>query len=64
MREALSKVLQQTQHTEEEHGQVDRILAAAFYRGRPLQAGSSAKVVCLTERRTEARPFLVAEDRS
>ena len=47
MRDALSKVLG---HHEEEAG-IDRILAAAFFRKRPLQAGASARVVHLADRR-------------
>jgi len=33
--------------------QVDRVLAAAFFRTRPLQAGSVATVVSLDARRRE-----------
>ncbi len=47
MRDALSNVLGQN---EDDIG-VDRILAAAFFRKRPLQAGSSAHVVLLADRR-------------
>jgi hypothetical protein len=52
MRDALSNVLGQP----EEDGGVDRILEAAFFRKRPLQAGSSAQVVLLAERRRAASP--------
>ena len=51
MRDALSNVLGQ----EEEEAGVDRILEAAFFRKRPLQAGSSAHVVLLADRRRPAR---------
>ena len=51
MRDALSNVLGQ----EEEEAGVDRILQAAFFRKRPLQAGSSAHVVLLADRRRLAR---------
>ena len=51
MRDALSNVLG---HQEVEAG-VDRILAAAFFRKRPLQAGSSAHVVLLADRRPSTR---------
>ena len=47
MRDALSNVLGQ----QEEEAGVDRILQAAFFRKRPLQAGSSAHVVLLADRR-------------
>ena len=47
MRDALSNVLGQ----EEEEAGVDRILQAAFFRKLPLQAGSSAHVVLLADRR-------------
>ena len=47
MRDALSNVL----GDQEEEAGVDRILQAAFFRKRPLQAGSSAHVVLLAERR-------------
>jgi hypothetical protein len=58
MRDALSKVLC---HDEEEAG-VDRILAAAFFRKRPLQAGSSAQVVLLADRRSAAKREMTATD--
>lgn len=51
MRDALSNVLGQ----QEEEAGVDRILQAAFFRKRPLQAGSSAHVVHLANRRPDAR---------
>lgn len=50
MRDALSKVLESSSLVNSEES-VDRILAAAFFRKRPLQAGSSAHVVLLAERR-------------
>jgi len=50
MRDALSNVLGQ----QEEEAGVDRILQAAFFRKRPLQAGSSAQVVLLADRRVRA----------
>jgi hypothetical protein len=54
MRESLAKVLEpDPSEVRVDHG-VDRILAAAFFRRRPLQAGSSAHVVLLAERRTPA----------
>ncbi len=50
MRDALSKVLG---HEEQEmDAGVDRILQAAFFRKRPLQAGSSAHVIHLADRRS------------
>ena len=52
MRDALSNVLGQ----QEEEAGVDRILAAAFFRKRPLQAGTSAHVVLLADRRQQAAP--------
>jgi len=50
MRDALSNVLGQ----DEEDTGVDRILEAAFFRKRPLQAGTSACVIHLAERRQAA----------
>jgi hypothetical protein len=47
MRTVLSSALEPSH---EEPG-VDRILAAAFFRKRPLQSGSSAEVVDLETRR-------------
>lgn len=51
MRDALSNVLG---HLEAD-ASVDRILATAFFRKRPLQAGSSAHVVLLADRRASSR---------
>ena len=51
MRDALSNVLGQ----QDEEAGVDRILQAAFFRKRPLQAGSSAHVVLLADRRRQGR---------
>lgn len=51
MRDALSNVF----GDQEEEAGVDRILAAAFFRKRPLQAGSSAHVVLLADRRASRR---------
>ena len=51
MRDALSDVLGTGQ---DDDAGVDRILAAAFFRKRPLQAGSSAHVVLLADRRPRA----------
>ena len=48
MRNVLSRALEPSL---EESG-VDRILAAAFFRKRPMQSGSSAEVVDLETRRT------------
>lgn len=49
MRDALSNVLGQSEDAVEVD--VDRILQAAFFRKRPLQAGTSARVVLLADRR-------------
>jgi hypothetical protein len=48
MRDALSNVLGE----EDAEESVTRILAAAFFRKRPLQAGSSAHVVPLADRKS------------
>jgi hypothetical protein len=53
MKEALAKAL--TTGDERIDNQVDRILATAFFRPRPLQAGSVATVVSLDARRTDVR---------
>lgn len=58
MRDALSNVLG---HQEVEAG-VDRILAAAFFRKRPLQAGSSAHVVLLADRRPSSSRATTARE--
>jgi hypothetical protein len=47
MKDALAKALVQVRGEEA----VDRIMAASFFRPRPLQAGASAAVVRLDERR-------------
>jgi hypothetical protein len=47
MKDALTKVLVQAS----DDTSVDRILAASFFRSRPLQAGTVADVVSLEERR-------------
>jgi len=47
MKESLQKALAETTDAS-----TDRILAAAFFRPRPLQAGSVAEVVSLAERRS------------
>lgn len=52
MRDALSNVLVQ----DDEEAVTDRILAAAFFRKRPLQAGSSAQVIHLADRRQALSP--------
>ena len=46
MREALSKAL-----AAPTDASIDRVLANAFYRTRPLQAGTVANVVRLSDRR-------------
>jgi hypothetical protein len=48
MKEALTKVLAETSSDD---ASVDRILAASFFRTRPMQAGTTAPVVRLEERR-------------
>lgn len=53
MKDALTKVLVQSA----DDASVDRIMAASFFRPRPMQAGSAAPVIRLDERRaTSARP--------
>jgi hypothetical protein len=47
MKDALTKVLVATK----DDASVDRIMAASFFRSRPLQAGSTAVVIRLDERR-------------
>ncbi len=64
MREALSKVLTSGEGQTVDAG-VDRILAAAFFRKRPLQAGSSAhagQVVLLADRRSPATARVMTTD--
>jgi hypothetical protein len=51
MKDALTKVLAQTT----DDASVDRILAASFFRSRPMQAGTTAQVIRLDERRTNGR---------
>jgi hypothetical protein len=53
MRDALSKVLDEGQCRQGDDAGIDRILAAAFFRKRPLQAGSSAHVILLADRRSK-----------
>lgn len=53
MKDALTKVLAQTPSSDDTS--VDRILAASFFRTRPMQAGTTAAVIRLDERRTSAR---------
>lgn len=56
MKEALSNALAGA--TDGTEASVDRVLAAAFFRSRPLQAGSVATVVSLEDRRArERRPM-------
>jgi len=56
MKEALAKALvDRTRGDDADKGAVDRILAAAFFRRRPLQAGS-APVIALEERRAREAP--------
>jgi hypothetical protein len=51
MKDALTKVLAQTS----DDSSVERILAASFFRTRPMQAGTTAQVIRLDERRTNGR---------
>lgn len=50
MKDALAKALAQTEQTN-----IDRILAASFFRARPMQAGTTAPVIRLDEVR-RSRP--------
>ncbi len=52
MKDALEKALVGTEEMVEM--QTDRILAASFFRKRPLQAGSVALVVSLSDARAKA----------
>lgn len=53
MKDVLTKVLVALDHD----ASVDRIMAASFFRPRPMQAGATAQVICLDERRSNgARP--------
>jgi len=52
MKEALTKALEAAADGTE--ASVDRVLAASFFRPRPLQAGSVATVVSLEDRRARA----------
>lgn len=52
MKDALSKALNEAMTGAD--ASVDRILAASFFRPRPLQAGSVATVVSLEDRRAQA----------
>jgi hypothetical protein len=47
MKDALTKVLAQGS----EDASVDRIMAASFFRPRPMQAGTTATVIDLQDRR-------------
>ena len=47
MKDALTRVLLQTN----DDANVDRIMAASFFRPRPMQAGATAEVIRLDERR-------------
>jgi hypothetical protein len=49
MKDALAKALAPSEQTS-----VDRIMAASFFRARPMQAGTAAEVVRLDERRVLA----------
>jgi hypothetical protein len=54
MKDALTKVLV---GLDRDDASVDRIMAASFFRPRPMQAGTTAPVIRLDERRaTSARP--------
>ena len=55
MKDALTKVLVAL---DRDDASVDRIMAASFFRTRPMQAGTTAQVIRLDERRTSgiARP--------
>ncbi len=50
MKEALTKALGTSSKDNAIDKTVDRILAAAFFRTRPLQAGSQASVIRLSDR--------------
>jgi hypothetical protein len=53
MKDALTRVLVATT----DDASVDRIMAASFFRPRPMQAGTTAQVIRLDERRVRsARP--------
>ena len=52
MKDALTKMLGQTSND----ASVDRIMAASFFRTRPMQAGTTAPVIRLDERRQERAP--------
>jgi hypothetical protein len=49
MKDALTKVLVAL---DRDDASVDRIMAASFFRVRPMQAGTTATVISLEERRT------------
>jgi len=49
MKDALARVLAAPTDTQDAH--VDRVLAASFFRPRPMQAGTVASVVSLADRR-------------
>ena len=51
MKDALAKALVQSPGEES----VDRILAASFFRSRPMQAGTTAPVIRLDDRRPARR---------
>jgi hypothetical protein len=54
MKEALTKALRTGAKDTSIDQSVDRILAAAFFRTRPLQAGTQATVISLSDRRPAA----------
>jgi hypothetical protein len=51
MKDALTKVLM---GHDRDDASVDRIMASSFFRPRPMQAGTTAQVICLDERRVSA----------
>jgi hypothetical protein len=51
MKDALTKAL--VQHPGEDTS-VDRILAVSFFRSRPMQAGTTAQVIRLDDRRASS----------
>lgn len=56
MKEALTKALSSGGKDNAVDSSVDRILAAAFFRSRPLQAGTQAPVIRLNDRRPGGAP--------
>ena len=59
MRDALSNVLGER---DDDRG-TDRILAAAFFRKRPLQAGTTPNVILLADRKAPRAPIPTSFDR-